>query len=195
MRHVLSALTLLLTVTAQRFSQGTNYDKNFPNGSLRLILLLTTTSRVALTIREMRSGFSKEVYTRNGNRLDRFCGFTENVCFSELSSLTAADDHLLQPDPGKAYSGSSLSHAVKLELLISGLVLRSFKTSFPYAIADWPRWHIFTLILGTPTNKTAATCSLLSFLNFPPSPIIFATHLSAFISPTTKEHGSPAKMP
>jgi hypothetical protein len=93
----LSASTLLLGVPAraQPSLQGTKYDRSFQNGSHLQIRLLTTTLRVALTTKETRSGFSKAVSSRNGNPLDLFYGFTENVCFPECSMLTIADGHLL----------------------------------------------------------------------------------------------------
>jgi hypothetical protein len=91
----LSASTLLLGVLAQPSSQETKYDRSFPNGSRRQIRLLTTTLPVVLTTKETQSGFSKAVSSRNGNPLDPYYGFTENVCFPELSMLTTADGHLL----------------------------------------------------------------------------------------------------
>jgi hypothetical protein len=90
-----SALKLLLAVPAQPSSQGTNYGTSFPNGSLRQIRLLTTTLRAVPTTRETRNGFSKAAFSRNGNPLDRFYGFTVNVCFYQLSNLTAANAHVL----------------------------------------------------------------------------------------------------
>ena len=91
----LSVSTPLLGVPAQPSSQETKYERRFPNGSRRQIRLLTTTLRVALTTKGTRSGFSKVVSSRNGNPLDPFYGFTENVCFPEGSILTTADGHLL----------------------------------------------------------------------------------------------------
>ena len=82
-----NALTPLLAVPAQLSSQGTNYDRSFPNGSLRRIRLLTTTLHVVPTTKETRNGFSRAVFLRNGNPLDLFYGFTENVCFPEISSF------------------------------------------------------------------------------------------------------------
>ena len=70
-------------------SQSTNYDRNFADGCLRRIHLLTTTLHVVLTTREKRSGFSKVVSLRDGNPLLHYCGFTENVRSPDLSSLTS----------------------------------------------------------------------------------------------------------
>ena len=81
---------------AQPSSQGTNYDRTFSNGSLRLIRLLTTTLRVVPITRERPNGFSKAVSSRDGNPLVRSCGFTESVRFLfYFINLITADGHLL----------------------------------------------------------------------------------------------------
>jgi hypothetical protein len=103
-------------VQAQSSSQGINYDRTFANGSLRPIPLLTTTLHVVPIASKEPSGFSKELSSPNGNLMVRYCGSTENVRSPYISSPMAADTHLLQRAPERAYSGLLLSNTVNLEL-------------------------------------------------------------------------------
>jgi len=73
-------------VQAKAFLQGINYDTTFADGSLRRIPLLTTTLLVVPIASKQRTGFSKEVSSPNGNPKGHFCGSTENVRPSDLSS-------------------------------------------------------------------------------------------------------------
>jgi hypothetical protein len=82
-------------VQAQVSEQGIKYDATFANGSLRRILLSTTTLLVVLIASKERSGFSKKVSSPNGNLMGRFCGSTENVRSHDISSAMATDSHLL----------------------------------------------------------------------------------------------------
>ena len=54
----------------------------------------------------------------------RSCGSTENVRSLYIFSAMVADRLVLQRDPGKVYSGLSLSKTVKNKLLTPGLALR-----------------------------------------------------------------------
>jgi len=82
-------------VQAQASEQGANYDVTFANGSLRRILLLTTTLHVVPIASKERTGFSKEVSSPNGNPMGRFCGSMENVRSPVISNTVAADSPLL----------------------------------------------------------------------------------------------------
>jgi len=119
-----SSSCVAIGVQTQASSQGTNYDKTFTNGSHRRIHLLTTTLPVVPIASKEQSGFSKEVSSPTGNPMVHFCGSTENVRRPDISSAMAADNHLLQRAPGRAYSGLSLSNTVNLELLTPGLAPR-----------------------------------------------------------------------
>jgi hypothetical protein len=65
--------------------QGINYDRTFADGSLRRIPLLTTTLPATPIASKQRSGFSKDLFSQNGNPMVHFCGSTENVRFPDLS--------------------------------------------------------------------------------------------------------------
>jgi hypothetical protein len=88
------SLCVDIGVQAQSSAQGINYDRTFANGSLRRTPLLTTTLHVVPIASKQRSGFSKEVFSPNGNRMARSCGSTENVRSPDISSAKAADSYL-----------------------------------------------------------------------------------------------------
>ena len=82
-------------VQTQTSSQGTNYGRNFANGSLHRIRLLIRTLHMVPIASKQRTGFSKEVSSPSGNPMVRFCGYTENVRSPDISSAMAADTHFL----------------------------------------------------------------------------------------------------
>jgi hypothetical protein len=69
--------------------QGINYNKTFADGSHRQIPLLIITLPAALIASKRPSGFSKEVFSPNGNPMAHFCGYTENVRSPDLSRADA----------------------------------------------------------------------------------------------------------
>ena len=73
-----------IRVQAKTSLQEINYDTSFADGSLRRIPLLTTTLPAAPIASRQPSGFSKEVYSPNGNPTAHFCGSTENVRSSDF---------------------------------------------------------------------------------------------------------------
>ena len=88
------SLCVDIRLQSQSSAQGINYDKTFANGSLHRTRLLTTTLHAVLIASKQRSGFSKEVFSPNGNLMARSCGSTENVRSADISGAKAADSHL-----------------------------------------------------------------------------------------------------
>ena len=79
------SLCVDICVQAKASSQEINYDMTFADGSLRRIPLLTTTLPAPPIANKQRTGFSKEVFSLNGNPMAHFCGSTENVRSPDLS--------------------------------------------------------------------------------------------------------------
>ena len=83
-----SSFSVGIGAQTQASSQGTNYDRTFLDGSFHRIRLLTTTLHAVPIASKEPSGFSKEVSSPNGNPMVHFCGSTENVRSSDISSTT-----------------------------------------------------------------------------------------------------------
>jgi hypothetical protein len=79
------SLCVDIRVQAKASLQEINYDMTFADGSLRRIPLLTTTLPAPPIANKQRTGFSKEVFSLNGNPMAHFCGSTESVRPSDLS--------------------------------------------------------------------------------------------------------------
>ena len=77
-----SPLAHPLLPNAQTYSQGIYSATIFCDGSHLLIHPQTTTLHPKLITMVPPDGSFKAVFSKNGSPLVRFCGYTENVCFS-----------------------------------------------------------------------------------------------------------------
>ena len=85
--EVFVSLLSSLVVEYLTRSQGINYEKLLEDGSLHLIHPQITTSRAIVNTREQRSGSLKTTNSRNGRKMDLFCGYMGNVRFFYLWCL------------------------------------------------------------------------------------------------------------
>ena len=78
----LSLQQLLIVSSAHAAPQGTNLEKAFHDGFRPQIHPPIITMHARLTIPVQLNGFSKELYSIDGNPPDPFCGYMENVRYS-----------------------------------------------------------------------------------------------------------------
>ena len=78
----LSLQHLLIVSSAHAAPQGNNLEKAFHDGFCPQTHQSITTTHAKLTIPVQLNGFSKEVYSIDGNPPDPFCGYMVNVRYS-----------------------------------------------------------------------------------------------------------------
>ena len=102
---VISAMTS--DVWTQPSIQGTNYDRIFEDGSPHQIRLRTITLLATRTMRELRHGSSREVFSGNGSPRAHLFGSMVNVRSSMASPLVLSDGIIYtKPDQARVFSGS-----------------------------------------------------------------------------------------